>query len=87
MGNMHRHGPTTSASTIEFVDRAGACTGTGPGERAWRITHTYTGWRLEFLDPGDVRATYAGTHASLDAAQREANCVYRGLSPQSPRGR
>lgn len=62
---------------VEFVCRGGIYLGTGANHRHWRITATYTGWRLEFRDPGDVKPTYAGTHVSLDAAQREANWVHR----------
>ncbi|QNN53012.1 hypothetical protein [Nocardioides mesophilus] len=61
------------ASAIDFVDEVGVLTGTGKHGRQWRITSVYTGWRLEFLDPGDERRTYAGTHPTLLAAKAEAD--------------
>ena len=71
--NGGRGTPSGAEGQIEFVHRRGAYVGTGKRDRAWRITSTFTGWRLEFRDPGDAAPTYAGTHASLEAAQREAN--------------
>jgi hypothetical protein len=59
--------------SIDFVEKHGTFTGTGTGGRRWQISRTYTGWRLEFCDEGDVRATYAGVHRSLEAAQAEAS--------------
>jgi hypothetical protein len=59
--------------TIRFVNYHETYSGTSGGGRRWVITATLTGWRLEFRDPGDVRATYAGTHPSVRAAQREAS--------------
>lgn len=58
---------------VEFVEKDRAYTGSEPGGRAWRITRSLTGWRLEFRDDGDVAATFAGVHASLPAAKAEAN--------------
>jgi hypothetical protein len=59
---------------IEFVgSRAAGYVGTDQCRRQWRITATRVGWQLEFRDPGDTRPTYAGTHRSLAAAEREAN--------------
>jgi hypothetical protein len=55
-----------------FVNRDNSYTGTGRNDREWRIKATHTGWHLEFRDPGDAEATYAGTHRTLDAAQQEA---------------
>ncbi len=60
------------SSVIKFDDYQGTYAGTGRGNRVWRITRTVTGWRLKFRDPGDPEWTYAGTHATLFAAQREA---------------
>ena len=57
---------------IDFNETDGTYAGTGAGERRWLITEVYTGWRLEFWDPGDVDTTYAGTHTTLEAAQAEA---------------
>lgn len=58
---------------IQFVEDNGIYTGTGPGGRCWKITPVFTGWRLEFRDPGDTTATYAGVHRSVEAAQTEAS--------------
>ena len=60
-------------SGIDFSDYQGTHSGRGENNRMWRITACYTGWRLEFRDPGDVTATYAGTHATLAAAKNEAD--------------
>ena len=43
-----------------------------------------TGWRLEYRDPGESGATYAGTHGSLDLAMTEARASY-GPAPRVPR--
>lgn len=59
--------------SIEFQESGGTYTGTGRLGRHWRITRTFTGWRLEFTDPGDTAPTYAGVHATVKAAQAEAN--------------
>lgn len=67
--------PVTSRGldvSIDFREDDGIYTGTGNGRR-WRITRVFTGWRLEFIDPGDTTATYAGLHTSVAAAQAEAN--------------
>ena len=58
--------------TIKFVEDPGGFTGVGAGGREWRVTRTYTGWRLEFRDLGDATRTNAGVHVSLEAAQAEA---------------
>jgi hypothetical protein len=59
---------------IQFVGRsATGYTGTDRRMRRWQITPCRAGWRLEFRDPGDTEATYAGTHPSRAAAEREAN--------------
>ncbi len=75
------------AAWIEFSDRGGNYVGTGHGGRAWRISATSTGWRLDFRDPGDESSTYAGTHPSLWAAQREANWVHQPGRRAVPRQR
>jgi hypothetical protein len=58
---------------IEFDEQQGTYAGVGTHGRQWCISRTSTGWRLEFRDPGDIVATYAGTHATVAAAQLEAN--------------
>lgn len=60
------------ASAPHFHQHEGSYYGKGKGGRNWRITETLTGWRLEFRDPGDSAATYAGTHATVALAEREA---------------
>ena len=57
---------------IDFHETDGTYAGTGAGDRHWQISEVFTGWRLEFWDPGDAGATYAGTHTTLEAAQAEA---------------
>ena len=57
---------------IEFAFAEGTYTGVGDTGRQWRITRALVGWQLEFRDPGDQTATYAGTHVSVFAAQTEA---------------
>jgi hypothetical protein len=58
---------------IQFSEFDGVHSGTGGSNRMWRITACQTGWRLDFRDPGDMTHTYAGTHATLQAAMAEAN--------------
>lgn len=58
--------------TVLFTSADGGYMGTSEEGRTWRILRAPTGWRLEFWDPGDPRPTYAGTHPSAWAAQREA---------------
>ncbi len=60
------------AQMIEFTFHKGTYTGTGQAGRQWRITRAVVGWHMEFNDPGDVSATYAGTYATIFAAQTEA---------------
>ena len=70
---------------LEFVERQGTYTGTDTGGRAWLIRRCFTGWRLEFRDQGDLDPTYAGVHASLDAARHEAGrATGRGSRRISP---
>jgi hypothetical protein len=57
---------------VQFAEDHGTYTGTGRGGRRWRISPVFTGWRLEFRDEGDMAATYAGVHRSVEAAQAEA---------------
>ena len=59
--------------SIDFRESAGVFTGTGDVGRRWRITRALTGWRLEFIDPGDAAPTNAGVHVSVAAAEAEAN--------------
>ena len=59
--------------SIDFHESRGVFTGTGTFGREWRITRTFTGWRLEFTDPGDIAPTYAGVHVTVRAAQAEAD--------------
>jgi hypothetical protein len=40
--------------------------------REWFVSPSTSGWRLEFMDPGDLEPTYAGTFASIAAAKQEA---------------
>lgn len=81
--NGGRNESTRSHYLIEFTHRDGSYTGVGPGERQWHISTSLTGWRLEFRDPGDAVATYAGTHGSLAAAQREANWLDSRSGPKA----
>ena len=60
------------APAIDFADYQGTYTGIGVYGRQWQITPVFAGWRLEFQDPGDEAATYAGTHATLTHAKTEA---------------
>jgi hypothetical protein len=58
---------------VVFQEYDGAMVGIGEHGRRWRVVETRTGWRLEFRDAGDVEATYAGTHRSLESAMDEAS--------------
>jgi hypothetical protein len=70
-----------AAEVVEFAyDGLGTYSGVGPGDRQWQIVPIVTGWRLEFRDPGDHVATYAGSHKTLNAARAEAARV---VSPPS----
>ena len=66
------HKSPTERPVIEFRDYEGTYSAVGVNGRLWRITRASTGFRLEFRDPGDVTATYAGTHATVARAQMEA---------------
>ncbi len=59
--------------SIDFRQNGGLYVGSDTSGRRWRITRTVTGWRLEFIDPGDAGPTNAGVHATVAAAQAEAN--------------
>lgn len=69
---LERDLPRQQESGISFIEAENGFWGVGPQQRCWHITRAVTGWRLEFLDPEDEVATYAGTHATLDVAKREA---------------
>jgi hypothetical protein len=58
---------------INFREVDGVYTGVGTFGRRWRITRAVTGWRLDFMDPGDSAPTNAGLHVSVSAARAEAN--------------
>jgi hypothetical protein len=60
---------------VDFVEKLGVYTGVDRGGRTWHISRCFTGWRLEFRDAGDPAPTYAGIHATLEAAQQEASRV------------
>jgi hypothetical protein len=69
--------------SIDFHESTDEFRGTGISGREWRITPAFTGWRLEFTDPGDAAPTFAGVHGSVAAAKAEANTplfVRRGRS-------
>lgn len=67
--------PQQRVHAILFIEAPNGYWGEGAGQRSWHITEAVTGWRLEFLDPGDVTATYAGVHSTLDRAKLEAAVV------------
>jgi hypothetical protein len=59
---------------IDFFEHTGNIhLGVGEHGRRWRISPTFTGWRLEFADPHDDGFTYAGNHRSVQAAKKEAS--------------
>lgn len=57
---------------VAFVECNDGFWGNGARQRRWHITKAVTGWRLEFRDPGDDAPTFAGIHATLEGAMREA---------------
>jgi hypothetical protein len=67
---LHRMRPGRQTGQFHIV-RDAYC-GTSSNGRHWLISPSLAGWRLEFLDQGDTELTYAGTHATLEAAKREA---------------
>ena len=58
---------------IDFQETNDVHRGTGHFGRQWLITRAFTGWRLEFTDPDDTTATFAGVHPTVTAAKTEAN--------------
>ena len=60
---------------MAFDPEGDAFVASTPGGRTWRVTEERTGWRLQFVDPGDPCATNAGVHRTLEAAIAEANRV------------
>jgi hypothetical protein len=66
------NGREAGPSTIEFLHEGNDYTGCGSSGRVWRISPELTGWRLEFRDTGDLVATNAGVHRSVEAAMTEA---------------
>jgi hypothetical protein len=71
MGQPNRSGRRPS-EVIAFIEHDGVHEGMSTSGRRWRIARVHTGWRLEFRDPDSTGFTYAGTHGSLSAAEREA---------------
>ena len=57
---------------INFVEELGSWRGVGQRGRQWQITPVKTGWRLQFIDIGDVKPVNAGIFGSLEAAQADA---------------
>jgi len=80
--DMHAHGvprprtgsrlPAAEVAAVVFSEVRGTLSGTGHAGRRWQVLPVRTGWRLEFRDPGDGIAIYAGTYATAAAAQRAA---------------
>ena len=64
--------PAAEVTAVVFTEDDGTLTGTGYADRRWQIFPVRTGWRLEFRDPGDGIATYAGTYSTVPEAKREA---------------
>ena len=54
---------------IQFVEERGAYTGSGLAGRRCRISRVFNGWRLEFRDDGDITATFAVVHRSVEASK------------------
>lgn len=59
--------------SVVFQEHDGVLVGIGARGRRWHVTKIVAGWRLEFRDPGDATATYAGTHGSVQSAVAEAD--------------
>jgi hypothetical protein len=64
--------PAAEVAEVVFTEVRGTLCGTGHAGRRWQVLPVRTGWRLEFRDPGDGIAIYAGTYATPAAAQRAA---------------
>lgn len=64
--------PWQRSEGIAFTEGPDGYRGTGARAREWHITRALTGWRLEFTDPQDDAATFAGVHRTLAEAQMEA---------------
>jgi len=64
--------PGAEVVAVVFTEVRGTLSGTGQAGRRWQVLPVRTGWRLEFRDPGDGIAVYAGTYATSAAAQRAA---------------
>ena len=58
---------------IRFSNNYGTYSGLDAHGRRWLINPSPTGWRLEFMDPGDQSPTYASTHATMRDAERHAS--------------
>jgi hypothetical protein len=58
---------------IRFENNYGTYSAVDVRGRRWLISARRSGWRLEFMDPGDRGPTYAGTHATLRDAERAAS--------------
>jgi hypothetical protein len=67
--------PTREADPLAFTEERDGYWGTGARGRRWHISKVVTGWRLDFRDPGDEAFTYAGIHATVELAKREAALV------------
>ncbi len=67
--------PALANDPLAFTEKADGYWGTGSQGRCWHISKVVTGWRLDFRDPGDAASTYAGIHATVDLAKREAGLV------------
>jgi hypothetical protein len=59
--------------SVVFQEYNGTLIGIGERGRRWRVAHSSTGWRLEYRDPGELTATYVGTHPSREAAVARAS--------------
>lgn len=67
--------PARADDPLAFTEQSDGYWGTGTRGRRWHISKVVTGWRLDFRDPGDEASTYAGIHATVDVAKREAALV------------
>jgi hypothetical protein len=67
-----RRASARAPEPLDFLRDAGVYTASSESGREWHITEERTGWRLEFRDPGDLVATNAGVHRTVEAAMSEA---------------